>query len=116
MLGWLFRGRFDSNAASRVTAIWTWLTAGLGFALLGNVFAKLWQAQSRPRVISVMAGAGLVALCVCYFGLRSLLGELAISAAMTGASAIVVVLGLRFLDTGHRSTARDNGQLSPKEH
>lgn len=105
VLGWLFSGRFDAEAAAKVTAIWTWLTAGLGFALLGNVFAKLWQAQSRPKLISMMACASLVVLCLCFFTLKALIGELAVAAAMTGASAIVVLLGLGFLGTSSRQTS-----------
>lgn len=105
VLGWLFSGRFDAEAASRVTAVWTWLTAGLGFALLGNVFAKLWQAQSRPKLISAMACSSLAVLCLCFFALRAFMGELAIAAAMTGSSAIVVLLGLGFLGTPSRHTS-----------
>lgn len=105
-LRWLFSGQFDAEAAARVTAVWTWLTAGLGFALLGNVFAKLWQAQSRPKLISAMACSSLTVLCFCFFTLKAFIGELAVAAAMTGASAIVVVLGLGFLGTSPRRTSQ----------
>lgn len=97
LLLWLFGGRFDAAAAARVTSLWTWLTAGLGFSLLGNVFAKFWQAQSRPRLISVMAAASLATLCLCYYGLRAWMDESVITLALSAAGAAVALIGSRFL-------------------
>lgn len=98
LLLWLFGGRFNVDAASKVTAFWIWLSVGLGFTLLGNVFAKLWQAQSRPKLISVMAASSLVALCASYFLLRELMGERAVALALSVAPVAVVLWGLKFLD------------------
>lgn len=98
LLIWLFQGRFDAHAASRVADLWIWLTMGLGFSLLGNVFAKLWQAQSRPRLISAMAASSLLSMCMGYFVLRGLIGEEAIALAMSLAAMAVVLLGCRYLN------------------
>ena len=54
-LEWIFGGRFDDSAAVRVSSHWLLLTISLPFAIIGNVFAKLWQAQKRPKLISIMA-------------------------------------------------------------
>lgn len=93
----LFAGSFDAEAASRVATHWLWLTAGLGFAMLGNVFAKLWQAQGRPQLISMLAGSSLLALFVAFWLLRSHLGEYALAAALSLSSMTVVLLGKQYL-------------------
>lgn len=93
----LLSGRFDSVAAEQVTSLWTILSFGLGFSLLGNVFAKLWQAQSRPQLLSVMAGASFMTLCVSFFLLRNVTDERSIAAALACSSISVVLLGFRFL-------------------
>ena len=93
----LFGGRFDSDAAYKVTQLWFWLTTGVGFALLSNVFAKLWQAQSRPKLLSVMAASSLLTMVLCYFAFRGFMGEQAIALALSAAPAIVVIFGFRFL-------------------
>lgn len=103
LLVWLFSGRFDAEAASRVTTLWTWLTAGLGFTLLGNVFAKLWQAQSRPKLISAMAASSLMALCICFVAFRGLLNERAVALSLSVAPMAVVLLGCKFLDFSRQS-------------
>jgi peptidoglycan biosynthesis protein MviN/MurJ (putative lipid II flippase) len=97
VLEWLFVGRFDIDAAVRVGTHWLWLTGGLGFALLGNVYAKLWQAQGRSRLISVMAGCGLASLCIGYMVCRDALSEYALSAALSISAITVVVIGARYL-------------------
>lgn len=93
----LFSGRFDSVAAEQVTSLWMLLSFGLGFSLLGNVFAKLWQAQARPKLLSIMAGASFLTLCVSFFLLRNLTDEQSIAAALACSNISVVLLGLRFL-------------------
>ncbi|NWB85476.1 lipid II flippase MurJ [Pseudomonas gingeri] len=93
----LFGGRFDSEAAYKVTQLWFWLTTGVGFALLGNVFAKLWQAQSRPKLLSFMAASSLLTILLCYFVFRGMLGAQAIALALSAAPAVVVLLGFRLL-------------------
>lgn len=102
MLLWLFGGRFDVLAASRVTDLWVWLTVGLGFTLLGNVFAKLWQAQARPKLISLMAAFSLIALYTCFYSFRTLMNEQAIPLALSVAPVAVVLLGYKFLDFSFR--------------
>ncbi|UXZ95012.1 hypothetical protein K3169_22100 [Pseudomonas phytophila] len=98
----LFGGKFDSEAAFKVTQLWFWLTLGVGFAILSNVFAKLWQAQARPKLMSVMAAISLLAVYVSYMLLRDTMGEQAIALALSAAPAIVVVLGFKLLTTSHR--------------
>lgn len=97
LLKWVFGGRFDSAAAERVTNHWWWLTLGLAFLILGNVFAKLWQSQQRPRQISIMAGAGLLVLALTFILLRAQLQEFSVAAAMSASAAAIVILGLPYL-------------------
>lgn len=98
----LFSGKFDGDAAEKVTQLWVWLSVGLGFNLLGNVFAKLWQAQARPILLSLMGGAGLMMLCLSYFILRGFVGEKTIAIAITCSSISGVLLGIRFLNPPKR--------------
>jgi len=93
----LFSGKFDAAAAGQVTSLWILLSFGLGFSLLGNVFAKLWQAQSRPKLLSIMAGASFLTLCVSFMLLRNFTAEQSIAAALACSNVSVVLLGLRFL-------------------
>lgn len=95
----LFSGKFDAAAAEQVTSLWTLLSFGLGFSLLGNVFAKLWQAQSRPKLLSVMAGASFITLCTSFLLLKNVTNEQAIAAALTLSNLSVVLLGFKFLKT-----------------
>ncbi|MBL8482423.1 MAG: hypothetical protein JNJ60_09515 [Rhodocyclaceae bacterium] len=106
LLGMVFGGRFDATAASRVTSLWSGLTVGLGFALLGNVFAKLWQAQSRPKLITAMAAASLAGLCIAYYSLRPILGELSVAIGLSASAAAVVLLGIRYLEPRPAALAR----------
>jgi peptidoglycan biosynthesis protein MviN/MurJ (putative lipid II flippase) len=97
VLGLVFGGRFDAEAASRVADHWWWMTTGLAFVILGNVFAKLWQSQRRPRLISIMAGAGLIGLVSTFYLLRGELLEYSVAAAMSASAAAVVIFGVPFL-------------------
>lgn len=94
----IFWGRFDSQAASRVATHWIWLTVGLGFAILGNVYAKLWQSQGRPHLMSIFAGCAVVVLCISYWLLRIHLSEYALAAALSISSMTVALLGPRYLN------------------
>lgn len=89
----LFGGRFDAAAAAKVVTFWVWLTAGLGFSLLGSVFAKLLQAQGRSKWMSAMSMANFLGLCASYFLLREILGAPSIAAALSIGAAATVVLG-----------------------
>lgn len=105
----VFGGRFDAGAAAQVSGLWLLLSVGLGFNLLGNVFGKLWQAQSRPMLMSVMAAASFAAL---YLGFRIFSGMLdakSVPLAMTVSSITVVVLGFYFIKRRNLDgTPRDN--------
>lgn len=97
VLGLIFGGRFDAEAASRVAHHWWWMTTGLAFLILGNVFAKLWQSQRRPKQISIMAGAGLIVLIATFYLLKGQLLEYSVAAAMSASAVAIVVLGIRSL-------------------
>lgn len=92
-LEWLFGGRFDAIAAERVSSNWLLLTIGLPFSMLGNVLAKLFQAQKRPLMMSVLAFSSLPALYAANITLSPLLGELSIALALTISSAVSLVIG-----------------------
>ena len=95
-LHWLFGGRFDHDAAARVASHWLLLTFGLPFAILGNVFAKLWQAQRRPKLISMAAGIGLISLTVMHEFTGNTLHEYSLSASISVSAFFVVFLGYVF--------------------
>ncbi len=99
LLAAVFGDRFDAVAAARVGALWAWLTAGLAFSLLGNVYAKLWQAQARPRLLSALAGFSLLTFGAAYWIFAHWLNEQAIAGALVVAEATVVIAGRRFLDS-----------------
>lgn len=93
----LFSGRFDVNDADRVAQHWLWLTVGLPFGLLGNVFAKLWQAQKQPRRMSLIAGGSLVTAAFAFLISRAWLTEYSVPAALTASAISVVVIGWHFV-------------------
>ncbi len=96
-LEFLFGGRFDSVAAVRVADHWLLLTLGLPFAMLGNVFAKLWQAQERPKLISVMASVSLLTLVAIYYLTNDYLNEFSLAVAISMAGLSVFVGGVFFI-------------------
>jgi len=116
LLGWVFGGRFDSAAAERVANHWWWLTLGLAFLILGNVFAKLWQSQRRPRHMSVMAGASLIVLGVSFYALRQPLGEFSVAAAMSVAAASVVIFGIPQFGLGQKSNRYGDSECHEKQN
>lgn len=85
-------GRFDVEAASRVAAHWGWLSLGLAPALWGNVLAKSLQADSRPKLMSMLSGVGLFALWVAASMLAPSIGQYAVPAALAISSTIVTFL------------------------
>lgn len=98
-LEWLFSGRFDDEAAARVSSHWLLLSIGLPFVMLGNVFAKFFQAQRMPLMMTVLAVASLLVLCVSYWLFNSRFGELSIALSITlGAffSLLIGFWGLRY--------------------
>lgn len=97
ILGKVFGGRFDAVAAERVAAQWFWLTLGLPFAISGNVFAKLLQAQKRPHLLSIMAGIGLASCIFVHSLTTDLLQSCSVSAAISFSSFSVVLSGIWFL-------------------
>ncbi|MEQ1602844.1 MAG: hypothetical protein HOP04_03970 [Methylophilaceae bacterium] len=98
LLHWLFGGRFDNDAAERVSSHWLLLTLGLPFAILGNVFAKLWQAQKRPQLISIMAAISLMSLTVMHSIADLFLKEYSLPAALATSATSVVLVGIWFLN------------------
>lgn len=89
----LFGGRFDAAAADRVAVHWLWLSLGLPFALLGNVFAKLWLAQKQARRMSLIAGLSLGTAALVYFLSNRWLLEYSVAAGLSSASIAVVLIG-----------------------
>lgn len=97
LLASLFGGRFDARAAGVVSQHWLILTAGLPFAIVGSIYAKLWQAQGRPQLISVMAGCSLLTMYTVHGVLDTSLGQFAVSLSQSAAAASVVLAGVWFV-------------------
>jgi len=93
----LFGGRFDIDAATHVTKHWILLTVGIAFAMMGNVFAKLWQAQSRPLLMSILAGISLVVLSVVHTLFDNEFMEYSLSAGLTAASIVSCIFGFWYV-------------------
>lgn len=104
----LFAGQFDATAASRVATHWFWLTSGLGFSILGNVYAKLWQAYGRPHLISMLAGCALMTLGASFWMLQNYLQEYALPAALSLSAMIVVLIGNQHLRLKNPQNAKGN--------
>lgn len=107
-LQWLFGGRFDAAAAARVSSHWLLLSLGLGLAMMGNVFAKLWQAQRRPRLISVVAGMSLITLYLAHWLTQGALHEYSLSVSFAAATLPVVLVGLWYVSTGRAALTLNN--------
>lgn len=80
-------GRFDAEAASRVASHWAWLTLGLAPAIWGNALAKYLQAAGHAKLMSTLAGLGLMILWIGAGIGGWLVGEYAIPAAITLSAA-----------------------------
>jgi len=93
----VFGGKFDMAAAQRVADTWVYLSLGLGFVLFGNVVSKLWQAQGRPKLMTVMAATSLGLVMCLQWALNTSLGESSIPIALSMMAAVNVLVGLRFL-------------------
>jgi peptidoglycan biosynthesis protein MviN/MurJ (putative lipid II flippase) len=93
-LEWLFGGRFDAAAADRVSNHWLLLTLAVPFSMLGNVFAKLFQAKKQPIMMSSMAFSSLPALYLSYAMLNPIAGELSIAVAIAISSAISLLTAI----------------------
>jgi peptidoglycan biosynthesis protein MviN/MurJ (putative lipid II flippase) len=102
-LEWLFGGRFNAYAANQVSNHWLILTLGLPFAMLGNVFAKLFQAQKRPIIMSALAFTALPALYVSHSILSPIIKELSIASSLTISSIASLTVG--FALRNQRSSA-----------
>jgi peptidoglycan biosynthesis protein MviN/MurJ (putative lipid II flippase) len=101
----LFSGRFDHDAAQAVTLQWRWLAIALGPALLGNVFAKLWQASGRAQLLTVLSASAFAVFLLSVYLLRPSLGAQAVSAAVAVSAASVVTFGWRsaWVGTGRQA-------------
>lgn len=89
----IFAGKFDQEAAESVSKMWLWLTAGLAFIVLGNVFAKLWQAQGLSKLLSFVAGISLIILLIVFYQSKAVMNEHSIGLALSLSAASVVVFG-----------------------
>lgn len=97
LLTYIFRGKFDADAAIRVSNHWWWMSTGVAFLIIGNVFAKLWQSQQRPKFMTLMAIISIITMIGSYHLLMPYLGEYGVAAAMSVAAVATVVVGARFL-------------------
>lgn len=93
----LFGGKFDTATAHRVADIWFYLSLGLGFVLMGNVISKLWQAQGRPKLMTVMAAVSLGLASILQDSLSSSFGEQSIPIALSLMAAANVLIGIQFI-------------------
>lgn len=90
----IFAGKFDADAALNVSNMWMWLTVGLAFTLLGNVFAKLWQAQGNAKQMSLVAGFTLLLLLGTFSLTKDMLHESSISISLSISAIFVVLFGV----------------------
>ena len=58
-LNLLLDGKFTPEAAHRVTMHWLIVTASLPCAIMSNIYAKLWQAQGKPFLMTLMSAMNL---------------------------------------------------------
>ncbi len=97
LLTYIFRGKFDADAAIRVSNHWWWMSTGIAFLIIGNVFAKLWQSQQRPKFMTLMAIISIITMIGSHHLLMPYLGEYGVAAAMSVAASATVVVGVPFL-------------------
>lgn len=90
----IFAGKFDADAALNVSNMWMWLTVGLAFTLLGNVFAKLWQAQGNAKQMSLVAGFTLLLLLSTFSLTKDFLHESSIAISLSISATFVVLFGV----------------------
>ena len=102
LLMFVFSGKFDSAAATRVSSHWLWLTLGIPFTIISNVFAKHWQSQKKPKVLSMMAFISLLTLSITYMITQKYLGELSCAAAITASGLSVVLAGIIYNNTNKK--------------
>ena len=107
----LFGGRFDFKAAQHVVSHWLWLMMGLPFSILGNVFAKYWQAQRKPKLISIMAGISLLTLITIYMLIQKYMQELSCAIALSASSLSVVLIGYIYNSYQQRQQIQINSRM-----
>lgn len=90
-------GEFDSDAVTRVSSHWLLMSVAIPFAIIGNVYAKLWQAQKRPQLISVMAAISLLSFSLASYAMSPFLKEYSLSLAIAVSAFSVVMTGMWFL-------------------
>jgi peptidoglycan biosynthesis protein MviN/MurJ (putative lipid II flippase) len=93
ILSVIFQGRFDDIAASRVSGYWLWLSIALAPALLGNIYAKVWQARGMAGLMSLLAGFGLIMFFITIQLFSSVLESHSIPAAVGASSLAVTIAG-----------------------
>jgi len=96
ILAVMFQGRFDAVAASRVSEHWLWLSISLVPALLGSIYAKVWQARGLAWIMSLLAGFGLVVFLMVFQLLSGVLESHSIAAAVGASSLAVTLAGWTF--------------------
>lgn len=111
VLSLLFGGRFDLNVAIRVTEHWSWLTFGMPFIIFSNVLAKLWQAQRRPLMMSILGMVNLVVLLLSFPFLQAWVAEFSVAAALSLGTIIMALLG--FMATWKSIRSDDQGVHNP---
>lgn len=96
ILSVIFQGRFDDVAAAQVCGHWLWLSIGLAPALLGNIYAKVWQARGRAGLMSLLAGLGLIVFLLAFQMLEGVLESHSVAASVGCSSVAVTLAGWRF--------------------
>ncbi len=68
------RGRFDSEAVTRVASLWTVMSFSLFLVVWGNTLAKLFQAWASPKFMSSVAFGTLLVFVGASISLKQSLG------------------------------------------
>jgi len=92
LLNVLLGGKFTSEAAHRVAVHWAIITGSLPFAIMSNIYAKLWQAEGKPFLMTLLSAVNLGCMQLAFWVVGSMLLEYAGAFAFaTGASISAVV-------------------------
>lgn len=106
----LLDGKFTPDAAHRVSMHWLIVTASLPCTIMSNIYAKLWQAQGKPFLMTLLSAMNLGIMYVTFMLVSTSFFEYSGAVALTAGATISAFLAV-IIEWYRRSHARSVGAI-----
>lgn len=93
-LNLMLDGKFTPEAASRVTLHWLIITLSLPCTILGNIYAKLWQAQGKPFLMTLLSAVNLGVMFLTFMLVSTNFLEYSGAVALTAGATMTALLAV----------------------